>query len=290
MVAGAAADDLQEPREAGMERYFDGTVRGAQPGTVDREQVYARLAFPEGVDRPTRRPYTVINMVSTVDGKAVVGGPGTSDSIGSATDHGLLERIAAQVDAVLWGANTVRDDDPPYPRLGDGERRRRAALGLRPDPLWVVVSATGEFARPPRAFRGGPANVVLFVSDRSPPAHRDALGERAQVFVFPDGRFDPRSAGRVLRDRFGVRRVNCLGGPRLNAALLQAGVVDELFLTLAPKLQGGRRMPTVLGPCDPLDALAPPPRLRLLSLYGEGSELYLRYRVQERRPAKGRAG
>jgi riboflavin-specific deaminase-like protein len=273
-----------------MERYFDRAVRGAQPGSVDGEQVYARLRLPAGVDRPTRRPYTVINMVSTLDGKTVVGGPGTSDWIGSATDHGLLERIAAQVDAVLWGANTIRDDDPPYPRLGDWERRRRAALGLRPDPLWVVVSASGEFARPPRALRGGPAHVVLFVSDRAPPAQREALGGRAQVFVFPDGRFDPRAAGGVLRDRFGVRRLNCLGGPRLNAALLQAGVVDELFLTLAPRLQGGRRMPTLLGPCDPLVAAAPVPRLRLLSLYGEGGELYLRYRLQEHRPAGGRAG
>ena len=70
-----------------MQRFFDRTRDDAPPGPVERDEVYRRLAFPRGVDDPVRRPYTAINMVSTVDGKVVVGGPGSTRMIGSETDH-----------------------------------------------------------------------------------------------------------------------------------------------------------------------------------------------------------
>jgi riboflavin biosynthesis pyrimidine reductase len=83
--------------------------------------------------------------------------------------------------------------------------------------------------------------------------------------------------GRRLRDDLGVGRMMCLGGPTLNATLIQAGTVDELFLTMAPKLHGGAEMPTLMeGAGFEPRAM---PVLELLSLYADGGELYLRYRL-----------
>src|SRR5687768_3923498 len=118
-----------------MERHFDRTVEGAPPGPVDRTEVYRRLAFPRGSNSPVRRPYTAINMVSTVDGKVVAGGPGTTRTIGSSSDHMLMGRIEFQADAVLVGAGLARADDPPYPRLSADRQRQRELMGLRPQPL-----------------------------------------------------------------------------------------------------------------------------------------------------------
>jgi len=74
-----------------------------------------------------------------------------------------------------------------------------------------------------------------------------------------------------------VYRLNCLGGARLNGLLFDAGAVDELFLTLAPRVQGGGNAITVVeGQGFPAERLLP---LRLVSLYRAGSELYLRYRL-----------
>ena len=83
--------------------------------------------------------------------------------------------------------------------------------------------------------------------------------------------------GAILRDELGVCNTICIGGSILNAALIEAGVADELFVTLAPKLQGGSGVSTLIeGRGFPVERL---PLLELLSLYGDGDELYLRYRL-----------
>jgi riboflavin-specific deaminase-like protein len=261
-----------------MERHLDKTVEGARPGPVDRSEVYRRLDFPRGVDRPVRRPYTVINMVSTLDGKVVTGGPGTTHQIGSETDHALMARIELQADAVLLGAGLARADDPPYPRLPPEHQRQREAMGLRSTPLWAIVSTMGEFPVLPRLLReGGPHNTCLFTTTRLPPERRAALERTTRVAFCGNERVDVRQMDTVLRDQLGIRSVVCLGGPVLNASLIEAGAADELFLTLAPKLQGGRMGVTAVeGQGFPAERL---PQLELLSLYSEGSELYLRYRL-----------
>jgi riboflavin-specific deaminase-like protein len=259
-----------------MQRFFDRTT-GAPPGPVAREDVYRGLGFPAGADHPSRRPYTAINMVATVDGKVVIGGPGTTPLIGSATDHYLMVKIDLQADAVLFGAGLIREDNPPYPRLTDAQRRKREAQGLRRDPLWAVVSSAAEFARRPRLFEAARENTALFTTGRVPAERRSEIESWTQVIVCGEERLDPLEMGRRLRDDLGVARMMCLGGPLLNATLIEAGMVDELFVTLAPKLQGGSRLPTLI------EGIGFPPRalpvLDLLSLYGEGSEVYLRYRL-----------
>ena len=82
-----------------------------------------------------------------------------------------------------------------------------------------------------------------------------------------------------LHDRLGIRTLLCEGGPHLNARLLAAGLVDELFLSLAPKLAGGdatgESLRIVCGP-----GLDPPVELELLTALESESNLLLRYRVR----------
>lgn len=259
-----------------MQRLIDTTTQ-APAGPVPPEEVYRSINFPRGVDVPIRRPYTGVNMVATVDGKVVVGGPHTTELIGSRTDHQLMTRLNQQVDAVLFGAGLVREDDPPYPRLSDDQRVQRAAQGLRPDPLWAVVSGRGAFTHRPRTFDGGPENTALFTPGNIPVVDRHRLEQWTRVVPCGAETFEPVEMGRRLRDDLGVARMMCLGGPTLNATLIQAGLVDELFLTMAPKLHGGAEMPTLMEGAgfDPRSM----PVLELLSLYADGGELYLRYRL-----------
>ena len=86
---------------------------------------------------------------------------------------------------------------------------------------------------------------------------------------------DIAAALATLRAEHGVRSILCEGGPLLNASLLSAGLVDELFLTTVPKLAGGAGALTIIGPApldEPLDA-----QLRWL-LECDG-ELFARYRI-----------
>jgi len=260
-----------------VQRFLDKTVAGGAAGPVSRDEIYRDLRFPRGVDVPVARPYTAINMVSTVDGKVAIGGPGTTRLIGSPTDHLLMARIELQADAVLLGAGLVRQDDPPYPTLTPDQRAQRTAMGLRPDPLWAVVSTRGELEPLPRVFAGPREHTALFCGRAIASERRRALEQHTQLFVAETERVDAHWLGRVLREQLGVGSMICLGGPTLNATLVEAGAADELFLTLAPKLQGGSHRPTVLeGHGFPPEHLLP---LELLSLYGDGDELYLRYRL-----------
>jgi riboflavin biosynthesis pyrimidine reductase len=82
-----------------------------------------------------------------------------------------------------------------------------------------------------------------------------------------------------LRERFEVRTLLCEGGPHLNSHLLAAGLVDELCLTLSPKLAGdpagGEALRIVAGP-----ALDTPVELELVGLVESGSQLFVRYGVR----------
>jgi riboflavin biosynthesis pyrimidine reductase len=87
----------------------------------------------------------------------------------------------------------------------------------------------------------------------------------------PEGRADLPVLLRSLRDE-GVRALLCEGGPTLHGALQAAGLVDELFLTIAPKLSGGGVPPRILE--GELDEVIP---LELAWLLEQDGELFARY-------------
>jgi riboflavin biosynthesis pyrimidine reductase len=78
-----------------------------------------------------------------------------------------------------------------------------------------------------------------------------------------------------LRSEHGIRSLLCEGGPTLNATLFAAGLVDELFLTIAPAVAGaGEALTIVEG-----DALPAPSSLELKSVHEAAGHLFLRYLV-----------
>ena len=259
------------------QRFFDLTLPDSLPGPVPPREIYRDLRLPRGVDEPAWRPYTTINMVSTVDGKVVVGGPGTTGMIGSATDHQLMGRLMMATDGEVFGAQLIRDDNPPHPRLSETQRAERVSRGLRPEPMWAIVTTSAEFAPDTRALEAGRDNVAVFATNRIDPEAARRLEGRVRLHVSEGESVDFAAMGRVLREEHDVARLNCMGGPSLNWSLIAAGMADELFLTFAPKLHGGRGLATAIeGVGWPADEM---PHLELLSLYGHGSELYLRYRL-----------
>jgi len=240
---------------------------------VDIAAVYDHLDWPSGDALPSDRPFIALNMVSSVDGR--VARDGSARGIGGAADHALLTRLRTHPDALLFGAGTLRAD-----RVGKGVpaslEPARAAHGLAPQPLLVVLTASGDLPLE-RAIFAVPARVVVFVAARTPAEAVARLSARATVRVAGEERPDPAAAMGLLRREFGVRCVLCEGGPTLNGALLAAGLLDELFLTLAPTLLGGDDPSLVAGP-----PLRPPVPLALRSLYEHEGELYLRYTVGRR--------
>jgi riboflavin-specific deaminase-like protein len=217
------------------------------------------------------RPYTVANFVASADGRAAF--KGRSGALGGAADRALFHGLRERVDAVFAGTGTLRTER--YGRLvRDPERRRRrAATGLRPEPLACLISRSGDIPLDIPLFDEPEARVIVFT-----PAALDVSESRAQVEVvrLDPGRLTLTTMMRLLRRDYDVRALLCEGGPLVFGALLQEGLVDELFLTLAPKLTGGGAGPPVTSGPE-LPELA---SLALVWALEEGGSLFLRYALR----------
>jgi riboflavin biosynthesis pyrimidine reductase len=240
------------------------------------------LASTGPASRSSNRPHVVLNMVSTVDGHATLGG--RSGGLSSRADRELFHALRMVVDAVIAGAATVRVER--YGRIVPDPSRRqtRVARGLREEPLACIVSARlaleGEI---PLLAEEAAHVVILTPSSESLPAGA-AAAEVDYIRAARDGQLDLPAALAELRERFGVRTLLCEGGPHLNAQLLGAGLVDELFLSLAPLLAGGDLDGNPAHP-EALRILAgaelsPPVTLELLGALEHDSGLFLRYGVR----------
>lgn len=239
------------------------------PDVVDPAELlgglgWAELAAPD-------RPYLVLNMVSTADGKAAV--EGRTRAISSETDRAIFHGLRTQADAVMAGAGTVRIERyGPIVKTGE-LRARRERDGLDPNPLALIVSGRLHIPADVPLLQDPQSRVVILTASDD-----ELTGHRASVEYLRSepGPFDLRPLVGRLREEYGVRSILCEGGPTLNASLLLYGLVDELFLTVSPTLAGGADALTIVAGA-PLPELAP---LELVWALEEAGELYLRYRVQ----------
>ena len=232
-----------------------------------------------GADHAGERPYVVLNMVATLDGRATV--EGRSGPISGEADRALFHGLRTVVDAVMAGAGTVRAERYG-PLVRDPERRRRRMeLGLRERPLACVVSAGLAFPPDLPLLADPDSEVALLTpSDKELPDAGVATAA-AVTYVRPrkqDGSLDLGAALRELHDRLQVGTLLCEGGPHLNGELLAAGLVDEIFLSVSPMLAGedlaqeGSALRLLAGV-----ELEPPAKLRLRAVLEHDSHLFLRY-------------
>jgi riboflavin-specific deaminase-like protein len=217
---------------------------------------------------PADRPYLVLNMVSSLDGKATL--QGNTRGLSSEADRTLFHHLRTQADAVMVGAGTLRVE-----RYGRMVRRRelhekRRREGLAPDPLAVIVSARLGLPRDLPLLQDPDSRVVVATASDA-----ELGGVAARVAYLRTGEDLPLLMARLRAD-YGVRSVLCEGGPTLNAHLLAAGLVDELFLAISAKLVGGLEALTIVtgrALVDPID-------MELVWLFEGDGDLFSRWRVR----------
>ncbi len=235
---------------------------------VEAVDLLASLSLEQHADG--RRPYTIVNFVATADGRASF--HGRSGPLGDETDRELFLGLREQVQAVLVGTGTLRVER--YRRLvSDPERRqRRIQAGLSPEPLACLVSRTGDVPIEAPLFSEPELRIVVF----GPPGlELPDCAAQLEVVVLDPGELTLTAAMRRLRADFGIRSLLCEGGPTLFSGLLSERLVDELFLTLVPRLAGGGSAPTITSGAE-LPELAP---LTLAWGLEHAGSLYLRYRL-----------
>ncbi len=225
-------------------------------------------------EAPPERPWVVLNMVATADGRAAI--DGTTVGMGGPADRALFHELRTQVDAVMVGARTAAVERYGTLTRDDADRAKRRAEGLEPEPLACLVS--GRLSIPPDLPLLHRPRARVVVATAAPkaelaPAAAAVSYVRAPV---PAGRgVELGALLKRLRDDHGVRSVLCEGGPELNHALLEADLVDELFLSLVPTITGADDAPPIVtGP-----RLPAPIGMSLTRVLEHEGHLFLRYRL-----------
>ncbi|MFC7342271.1 dihydrofolate reductase family protein [Saccharopolyspora griseoalba] len=237
-----------------------------EPGPeLDHAQLEDLYTYPAA-----DRRWLAVNFVSSADGAVEAGG--TARALSNPPDRAVLQLGSDLADVVLVGATTamVEGFRGVHPSAETLEIRRRRGLA---DIAATAVVTTGSLPGDAPAIAEAATPTFVLTCESAPRARQKAWKETgAEVIVAGEQEVDLAVAVGELVDR-GMRRIDCEGGPHLFGALLSAGVVDELRLTVSPLLVSGAASRIAAGtPLDPVD-------LELASVLAEDGVLLLRYLV-----------
>lgn len=226
----------------------------------------------------TGRPRVLVNFAASLDGKIA---PAPRRRTGrfvmsrGKEDWRRMRTVRGRADAILIGAGNLRADDPGL-SLDPGEREQRRT-GDRPLPARIVLTRMGNGITPEAKMfdpeLGGPSYVVHAAV--MPEAARRPLWPVAKLVELGDEEVAVERLLTWLAADLGIETLLCEGGGELVAALFTARAVDELYLTIVPRILGGAKAPTLagglgFGPDEIPDAA-------LTSLERIGDELFLHY-------------
>jgi riboflavin-specific deaminase-like protein len=220
-------------------------------------------------------------MAMTADGKIASANRAVT-TFGSPRDLAHLYELRATADAVMAGARTIEETNAKLAPGGPRYQRLRLRRGLSEFPLRVIVS--GRASIDPRAaiFQHRFSPILLLTTARAPKQKLHRLLHHADAITCGEREINFRLALEYLRTKWNVKRLLCEGGGELNDALLRADLVDELHLTVCPKIFGGAHAPTISeGIGAALLAHATP--MRLISSKRAGDELFLVFHVRSSR-------
>lgn len=177
-----------------------------------------------------KRPYVILNSAMSLDGR--IGGKDERIRFSNELDKERVHRLRAEVDAVMVGINTVLGDDPHLTvKYAQGK-----------NPARVIVDGNARIPSSARVLDGR-AKTIVAISEKASEAESDKirnLGEKAEFVVLKccgDNKVDMRELLEVLHEK-GIKKLLLEGGGALNRSMLELGLVDEVFITVAPLFVG----------------------------------------------------
>jgi riboflavin biosynthesis pyrimidine reductase len=284
-----------EAGAAALEVLFDpsGQTHGALRGRGMPAELEHRYGRPLLVPLRTDRPTVIANFVSTIDGIVALGGGrlagGGLISGFHEPDRFVMGLLRALADVIVVGAGTLRGSsghgwtaERVHPESAAAFAAWRAEMGLAQHPTTVVVTGSGDV---PLEHSGLNDPAIPVVIATTPPGakrlHRSGLAQHVSIEpVEADGLLHADALVGIGASR-GARLILTEGGPHVMGEFVRGGLLDELFLTLAPQVVGR----DAAGRLGLVEGLALPPAHgrwhELVSLRRSADHLFLRYRTKE---------
>ncbi len=183
-----------------------------------------------------KRPFVTLKAASTLDGKIA---SRSLDSKWITSEEARLDvhRLRSENQAILVGVGTVVEDDPELTaRIPDGR-----------NPLRIVLDSSLRISLDSKIIADGLAETWIFTAQQAD-AEKKAILKSLGVSVYEtsgENQVDVRDVVRILGEK-SISSLFIEGGGTINAAFLEAGLVDKTVFYFAPKLIGGKHAPTFL--------------------------------------------
>lgn len=202
-------------------------------------------AYPDDLSRPWVRS----NFIASLDGGATT--DGKSGGLAGPGDKTLFQLMRELADVIVVGAGTVRIENYGGAQLSAAARQARRHRGQSEVPPIAIVTASGRLENDMKVFTMTEVPPLVLTSAASAGPTRGRLGGLADVLdcsTRDPAAIDPAALLTRLADR-GLNRVLTEGGPSLHDTLIEADLLDELCVSVAPVLVGGqaRRIATGAG-------------------------------------------
>ena len=258
-------------RLASLEAASVGIVRELHPRQIDAIEpldLYPYDPRPPWSDRP----WLMLNMVSSVDGAIAI--DGVSGGLGGQGDRMVFRAIRASCDWIVVAAGTARAERYGIPRPQADVGQRRLDTGRSRAARLAIVTGSVDLPADLPIFadrREGEDRPLVITGNNPPPERVTAIGDAADWLHLPTTR---PTATDVLTALFarGAQVVLAEGGPSFNGQLVDAGLVDELCVTVSPQLVGGASPRIVNGATTAVSR-----NLRLDRLLEHDGALFARY-------------
>lgn len=194
-------------------------------------EIEARALNPGFIQRMTQgRPYVRVKLAMSLDGRTALASGESRWLTGEAARRDV-QRLRARSSAILTGIGTVLADDPSLDvRLPEAERQ----------PLRVILDTALRTPPTAKTLRL-PGSALIFTAVADPAAQKPLRAAGAEIAVLPRvaSGLDLRAAMAELARRE-CNEIHAECGPTLAGALLQAGLMDELVIYMAPSLLGDK--------------------------------------------------
>ena len=222
------------------------------------------------------KPHASLIMAVSLDGK-ISTRDGAGPRFASEADAIRLREVRSHADAILVGAGTIIADDPTFTEHGK-YKELRIQRGLASNPIKVVVSGSGNVPETARMFQPNGAPALVFTTERIAANRLASLQQVAEVHCVGETTVNFRRVVEILGEVYQVEQLLIEGGGQVNFDVFQAGLIDEIYLTLCPKIIGGRDVTTSVegDGFDFLDIVD----VELADYHTVGNEFFLHYRVR----------
>jgi len=212
----------------------------------------------------SEKPFVAIKMAMSADGKTATR-TGDSRWITSKEARKHVHRMRGEFDAVMVGAKTVKVDDP---------RLTARVKGVH-DPYRIVVDSDLCIPSNSRVLENSDGKTIMATTEKAP---KKKIAKMENVFVCGKKKVDMQRLVLGL-SAMGIKKILIEGGSELNASAMDAGIVDKLYIFVAPKIVGGRDAKGVIGG-NGIEKMRDAKRLKNMKTRRFGEDLLLEFDVQ----------